>query len=102
MTYDLLLGGDFDRAALAGALAELSGVPADAVDIADRDAEDRAWDTPVLCTYEPVVGDVCWLLDVYVPAGAAREPDVAVAASLIAARLGLSVLWAAQESVPSA
>jgi hypothetical protein len=102
MTYDLLLAGDFDRTALAGALAELAGVMAGAVDIADRDAEDRAWDSPVLCTYERVGGDVSWLLDVYVVAGAGREPDVSVAAGLIAARLKTPVLWAAQEPLPSA
>ncbi|WP_051809212.1 hypothetical protein [Actinoplanes subtropicus] len=102
MTYDLLLAGDFDRATLAGALADLAGVPAAAVDIADRDAEDRAWDSPVLCTYEPAGGDVSWLLDIYVVPGAAREPDVSVAAGLIATQLGTPVLWAAQESLPSA
>ena len=102
MTYDLLLAGDFDRAALAGALADLAGVKTGAVDIADRDTEDRAWDSSILCTYEPVGGDVSWLLDVYVVAGAAREPDVSVAAALIASRLGTPVLWAAQESLPSA
>jgi hypothetical protein len=102
MTYDLLLAGDFDRATLAGALADLTGVPADAVDIADRDAEDRAWDSPVLCTYEPVGGDLAWLLDIYLGAGTAHEPDVSVAAQLIATRLGTAVLWAAQEAPPSA
>jgi hypothetical protein len=102
MTYDLLLTGDFDRAALAAALGDLAGVPADAVDIGEGDAEDRAWDSPVLCTYEPVGGDLSWLLDIYLGAGAAHEPDVAVAAQLIAARLGTPVLWAAQEFPPSA
>src|SRR4051794_5219961 len=102
MTYDLLLAGDFDRATLAGALADLTGVTADAVDIADRDAEDRAWESPVLCTYEPVGGDVSWLLDVYVAPGVTHEPEVSVAAALIATRLGAPVLWAAQESLPSA
>lgn len=100
MTYDLLLAGDFDRASLAGALAELAGVAADAVDIADRDAEDRAWDSPVLCTYEAAGGDVSWLLDVYL--GAGGEPEVSVAAGLIAERLGVAVLWAAPERLPSA
>lgn len=102
MTYDLLLAGDFDQATLAAALADLAGVPADAVDIAERDAEDRAWDSPVLCTYEPVGGDLSWLLDIYLGAGAARQPDVSVAAQLIAARLDTPVLWAAQEFPPSA
>jgi hypothetical protein len=102
MTYDLLLAGDFDRVALTGALADLTGVPAGAVDIADRAVEDRAWGSPVLCTYEPVGGDVSWLLDIYVVAGAAREPDVSVAAGLIAARLAAPVLWAAEEPLPSA
>lgn len=102
MTYDLLLAGDFDRAALTNALAELTGVPANAVDIADRAVEDRAWGSPVLCTYEPVGGDASWLLDIYVVAGAAREPDVSVAAGLIAARLDTPVFWAAQEPLPSA
>src|SRR4051812_38919557 len=102
MTYDLLLAGGFGRAALAGALADLAGVPADAVDIAGRDADDRAWDSPVLCTYEPVGGDVSWLLAIYVAAGAARKPDLPVAAGLIAARLATPVLWAAQEPLPSA
>jgi hypothetical protein len=102
MTYDLLLAGDFDRATLAGALADLAGVAAGLVDIADRDAEERAWDSAVLCTYEPVGGDVSWLLDVYSVAGEAREPDVSVAAGSLAARLGVPVLWAAQELPPSA
>jgi hypothetical protein len=102
MTYDLLLAGDFDRATLADALADLTGVTSDAVDIADRDAEDRAWNSPVLCTYEPAGGDLAWLLDIYLGAGAAHEPDVSVAAQLVATRLGTPVLWAAPESLPSA
>lgn len=102
MTYDLLLAGDFDRVALAGALADLAGVTAAAVDVASRDAEERSWDSPVLCTYEPVGGDVSWLLDVYVVAGAARDPDASVAAGRIAGQLGVPVLWAAEESLPSA
>ncbi|MEV6846532.1 hypothetical protein [Actinoplanes sp. NPDC051411] len=102
MTYDLLLAGGFDRAALAAALADLAGVTVDAVDVADRDAEDRAWDSPVLCTYEPVAGDLSWLLDIYLGAGAAQQPEISVAAQLIAARLGTPVLWAAQEFPPSA
>jgi hypothetical protein len=102
MTYDLLIAGDLDRAVLAGVLAELAGVSAGAVDIAGRDVDDRGWDSPVLCTFEPVGGDVSWLLDIYLVPGAAREPDVAVAAGLIAARLGAPVLWAAEGSRPSA
>jgi hypothetical protein len=102
MTYDLLLAGDFDRAILADAIADLAGVTTDAVDIASRDAQDRAWNSPVLCTYEPVGGDLAWLLDIYLGAGAIREPDVSVAAQLIASRLGTPVLWAAQETPPSA
>jgi hypothetical protein len=102
MTYDLLLAGGFDRATLAVALADLAGVTADAVDIAERAAVDRAWDSPVLCTYEPVGGDLSWLLDIYFGPGAAQEPGVPVTAQLIAARLGTAVLWAAQEFPPSA
>jgi hypothetical protein len=102
MTYDLLLAGGFDRATLAAALADLAGVTDDAVDIAERDAEDRAWDSPVLCAYEPVGGDLSWLLDIYLGAGAAHPPDLPVAAQLIAARLGTPVLWVAQEFPPSA
>jgi hypothetical protein len=102
MTYDLLLAGDFDRTTLVAALADLAGVTADAVDIAERDAAERAWNSPVLCTYEPVGGDLSWLLDIYFGAGAAHEPGVPVAAQLIAARLGTAVLWAAQEFPPSA
>ena len=102
MTCDLLLAGDFDRAALAAALADLAGVTTDEVDIADRDAEDRAWDSPVLCTYEPLGGDLSWLLDIYLGTGAAHQPDVTVAAQLIATRLDTPVLWAAQEFPPSA
>ena len=102
MTYDLLLAGSFDRTALAAALAELAGVADDAVDIAERDASDRAWGSPVLCTYEPVGGDLSWLLDIYLGAGAAHEPGVPVVAQLLAARLGTVVLWAAQEFPPSA
>jgi hypothetical protein len=102
MTYDLLLAGDFDRATLAAALADLAGVPVDAVDIAGRDAENRTWDSPVLCTYEPVGGDLSWLLDIYLGMGVAHEPDVPTIAQPIAARLGTPVLWAAQDFPPSA
>jgi hypothetical protein len=102
MTYDLLLAGGFDRAVLAAALADLAGVPVDAVDIAERDTEDRAWDSPVLCTYEPVGGDLSWLLDTYLGEDVGHQPDISQVAELIAARLGTPVLWAAQEFPPSA
>jgi hypothetical protein len=102
MTYDLILGGDFRQSALAAALADLAGVSVDAVDIAERDTEDRAWDSPVLCTYEPVGGDLSWLLDIYFGSGTTHVPGIVDAAQLIAARLDTPALWAAQEFPPSA
>jgi hypothetical protein len=102
MTYYLLLVGDLVVARLAAALAALASVAVEAVDVALVDTAERAWDAPVLCTYEAVHGDVSWSLDVYLSDAVSSAPDEAAAAAFLAVTLGLPVLYSAQPFPPSA
>ncbi|MBK6019394.1 hypothetical protein [Streptomyces sp. MBT53] len=85
------------------ALADLLGLPEEAVDVGDRDQEDRNWAAPVLCTYCPLPpGDVTLSLDITVTdsaTGGLTEADLALG---IAARVGSSVLYPAESFPPSA
>jgi hypothetical protein len=100
MTYDLLLVGDLDGVRLSAALAALASVPAESVDVAGADAEERDWDAAVLCTYRAVAGDVPWSLDVYL--AVAAPPSVADAGKSLAVSLGMPVLYPAEAFPPSA
>ncbi len=99
MTYDLFLAGHLDRSRLAEALAALTSVSVDAVDVADKDSPERRWDATVLCGCEPRTGDISWMLDVYVSERAPSAPSEADAAAYLADRLGVPVIYAA-ESIP--
>lgn len=98
MTYDLFIIGDLDRARLAAALASLAGVPVTSVDVAAEDAEERAWEAPVSCTYTEVDGDVDWQLDIYLE-GAPSEEN---AAARLADDLDRVILYPAPIELPSA
>ncbi|MFI6641994.1 hypothetical protein [Streptomyces sp. NPDC050504] len=89
---------------MAAALADLTGVTAAEVDVADEDAEqdDRDWAAPVLCGYRPVTGDVALSWDVYVSDAVSDPPNEARAALRLAARTGTTVLYPGQEPAPSA
>jgi len=99
MTYDLFLAGHLDRSRLAEALAALTSVSVEAVDVADRDSPERRWDATVLCGCEPRTGDISWMLDVYVSERAPSAPSEADAAVYLADRLDVPVIYAA-ESIP--
>jgi len=92
-------------AELRHALADLLGLPEDAVSVAhqDWDQEDRDWDAPVLCTYCPLPpGDLAVSLDISVTASAAGDLTEADLALGIAARVGSSVIYPAESYPPSA
>lgn len=99
MTYDLLLVGNLDLDRLRSAVAALAAVPGDHVDVAAADAGERNWGAAALCTYEPVIGDVNWSLDLYL--AQSHPPDFDVA-SRLAAELGVLVLYSAQSAPPGA
>ncbi|MEU8243569.1 hypothetical protein AB0C07_35400 [Actinoplanes missouriensis] len=99
MTYDLLLVGNLDPSRLRAVLATVASVPGEDVDVAGPDTENRNWDAPVLCTYEPVVGDVNWSLDLYLTRS---EPSMHDVANHIAGGLGVLVLYPAQAAPPGA
>ena len=102
MTYDLLLAGDLDASELAVALAAMTSVPLEAVDVAQKNSTERRWDATVLCGYEQRGGDVPWMLDVYVTEDAPSAPDVGEAAAFLAQRLDVPVLYEAEGGLPSA
>ncbi|MEW1909443.1 hypothetical protein AB0442_13455 [Kitasatospora sp. NPDC085895] len=103
MTYNLLLTGDLDHGLIAAGLAEQFGLPTGEVDVAGADDYDnRNWDAVVSCTYERVLGDVTWALDIHAAADRPGLPSESQLAAGLAGRLGRSVLFPAQESLPSA
>jgi hypothetical protein len=90
---------------LRGALADLLGLPEEAVDVAheDGDQEGRHWEAPVLCTYRPLPpGDVGLALDISVTDSAAGDLTEADLALGIAVRVQSSVLYPAEPYPPSA
>jgi hypothetical protein len=92
-------------AELRRALADLLGLPDEAVDVAhqDWDQEDRDWAAPVLCTYCPLPpGDLAVSLDISVTASTAGDLTEADLALGIAARVGSSVIYPAESYPPSA
>ncbi|MDP9792167.1 hypothetical protein J2S43_000679 [Catenuloplanes nepalensis] len=101
MTYNLLIVGEPDHAALATALAELLGVPPTGVDIADEDAEERDWAAPVLVTTSPRTGDAREALDIYLAESFAAPSERETAVGLARA-LRTPVLYPAEEDLPSA
>lgn len=91
--------------AVAAALADVVGVTAADVDVADEDAPKAArdWGAPVLCGCRDLAGDLALYWDVYVsPDAVSRPPAEPEAASRLAARLGTVVLHPAQGVRPSA
>jgi hypothetical protein len=101
-SYDFLIVGRLDTSRLAAALAELASVHVDAVNVAHRDAPNRAWDAAVICAYEARIGDVSWSLDIYLTQAAARHPSTEYVAAYLADRLAVPVLYEAQTFPPSA
>jgi hypothetical protein len=101
MTYDLLLAGDLDVPRLTTSLSLLMSVPLDAVDVAGQDVVDRNWDAAVLATYDAVLGDVSWSLNVYLSETVTQRPTEARAAEFLADALGIPVLYSAGSYPPS-
>ncbi|MFE4688781.1 hypothetical protein ACFRH6_01855 [Streptomyces sp. NPDC056749] len=90
---------------MASALAGALGAEPRDVDVADEDAggtDERNWDAPVLCTYRSAAGDLALSWDVSVSDVMRTPPTEAEAALRLAARLGTTVLYPAQERPPSA
>ncbi|MDR7277961.1 hypothetical protein [Catenuloplanes atrovinosus] len=101
MTYNVLIVGEPDHAGLAAALADLTGLPPAAVDIADEDAEERDWAAPVLVTTAARTGDVREALDIYL-AESVTAPSEREAAAWLARALRTPVIYPAEEDLPSA
>ncbi|GLY06935.1 hypothetical protein [Actinoplanes sp. NBRC 101535] len=99
MSIYLYVIGAINFAQLRTALAAVAGVPVAEVDVRAGDVVDRYWEAAVLCTYEPVLGDVTWCLDLYF---SRSEPDEAQVAAKVAATLDVPVLYDAQSFPPSA
>ncbi|MFC5804441.1 hypothetical protein [Streptomyces formicae] len=95
MIANLLISRRLEPSALAAALADVVGVPAEQVDVchADGDQDHREWEAAVLCTYHYVRGDVVMSLDVQVRDdvdGPAGEAELAAA---FAERTGTGVVY---------
>ena len=99
MTYFMMLIGRLDLDRLRAALAVFARVPVEQVDVSAKDIMERDWEAAVLCTYEPVAGDISWWLDIYL---AASEPPEDELAEQLAAALGVPVVHSAQDYPPSA
>jgi hypothetical protein len=102
MTYNLFTVGPLDRDRLAEALASLTALPVETVDVGDANDEDRNWDAAVSCTYEPVAGDVTWSLDIYLTKAVSVRPSEPQVATFLAEELTIPVLYPASEAIPSA
>ncbi|MET9665641.1 hypothetical protein ABZY19_09735 [Streptomyces sp. NPDC006475] len=106
MIYSFLTVHRLTVSAMAVALARAVGVPSTAVDIADEDSvedrDGRNWDALVLCGYHAVAGDVALAWEVSVADAVPDPPDEAEAARSLAALSGTTVLYPAEETVPSA
>jgi len=92
--------GEVEPADLRAGLADLLGVAAEAVDVADRDGdqETRRWDAPVLCTYRVLpLGDLALELDLSVEDRAAGTRTEADLAHGLAVRTATPVLYPAQD-----
>ncbi|MFE6188604.1 hypothetical protein ACFQ6U_29695 [Streptomyces sp. NPDC056465] len=90
-------------AAMVVALAELVGVTAAEVDIADESGRHRDWAAAVLCDRMSLAGDLALAWDVHVsPRVGPAPPPEAEAALRLAARLGTTVLHPADGVRPSA
>ncbi|MFJ4838636.1 hypothetical protein [Streptomyces sp. NPDC088746] len=88
---------------MAAALAEVLGVQAGEVDVADDTDGHRDWTAPVLCDYTALNGDLALSWDVRVaPRVGPAPPAEAEAALMLAARLGTTVLHPAGGVRPSA
>ncbi|MET7366721.1 hypothetical protein ABZS61_12960 [Streptomyces sp. NPDC005566] len=90
---------------MAAALADVVGVTAAEVDVADEEAAtaERDWGALVLCGFRGLTGDLALYWDVYVsPDAGSVPPAEPEAASRLAARLGTVVLHPAQGVRPSA
>ncbi|WP_327290138.1 hypothetical protein [Streptomyces sp. NBC_01198] len=104
MTYNLLVTEPLSDAAVAAALAECFRVPLHDVDVADEHADQdaRNWDALVLCGMEGVPGDVRTSLDIYARDSVQPQPSERELAAALARLLGHSVLYPAEEALPSA
>ncbi len=103
MTYNLMLTGRLDPPRIAAALASLTSMPIDAVDVGDvHDRDSRNWDAPVNCTYERVNGDITCLLVIYFTDAVTVQPPESEVAAHLAEHLETAVLFPAAEIMPSA
>lgn len=99
--YDLLVAGGISFSRLRAALARINAVPVDAVDVAAAGVEDRDWQAAVLCTCEPLTGDIKWSLDVYVSDAVPVPRSADETAEALADELGVPVLYDAGGVRPS-
>ncbi|MBM7437345.1 hypothetical protein [Streptomyces sp. HB132] len=89
--------------AMAAALADVVGVTAAEVDVAEDSDGHRDWTAAVLCHFTDLDGDLALAWDVHVSAGVEPAPPAeAEAARRLAARLGTTVLHPAAGVRPSA
>jgi hypothetical protein len=95
-SYTLLLTGEFSPEQLTAALAGATGVPVGAIDVAHLGSCDRSMDADVYATYEPVAGNVAWMLDVSVSGAVADPPGWEQLGAALATGLGQPVLYEAE------
>ncbi len=90
--------------AMTAALAECLGMAVGDVEVIDADGDPGLpnWRAPVLCTYEPVFGDVAWSLDIYLQDHVTVRPLESEVAAGLARAAATTVLFPAVEALPSA
>ncbi|TDC78648.1 hypothetical protein E1283_04645 [Streptomyces hainanensis] len=88
-----------------GALADVLGVSADAVDFVDSGVEEefagRDWTAPVLCTQYALSGDLATRLDIQLQGPVDPTFGEGELATALARRLNTILFWDAQEGAPS-
>ncbi|GIE34405.1 hypothetical protein Ait01nite_074500 [Actinoplanes italicus] len=102
MSYLFWLRDEPHRVRLAGVLAEMLSLPADAVDVGTTEDEDRNWEAAVLCTVTAIGGDLRLHLDVYVADEVPGQPSPEAAAAWLAERLETVVAYQALPIPPDA
>lgn len=100
---NLMLTGELDPPRIATAMAALTSMPIETVDVTDDDDPDsRNWDAAVSCVYRRVRGDITCLLDIYFTGAITIPPSEPEVAAHLAEQLRAAVLFPADEIMPSA
>ncbi|EME97746.1 hypothetical protein J7W19_10775 [Streptomyces mobaraensis NBRC 13819 = DSM 40847] len=104
MTYNFLTADRLSPEVIRKALSECLAVETNNVDVADAEGEQdgRNWDALILCDYSSIRGQLSLSLDIYVQDSVVGRPTESELALEFAAATQTTVLYPADEDIPSA